>query len=174
MSQPPQPLTPVELFLLGRTLMKIGEEALPEPTLGTGTGTFRGGTRAVLVVLSDVYAHDDTTVGAIASRTGLPQSQVSGAVARLKESGSIETAPDPADGRRQLIRQAAAVSERVAEVRGAGIEEALTTALGASATQSANSTGSRDDVDDRLREVTEALAVLARHLTPESVSRLRP
>ncbi|MFE1952379.1 MarR family transcriptional regulator [Streptomyces sp. NPDC059524] len=182
MSQPPQPLTPVELFLLGRTLMKIGEEALPEPALGTGTGsrtgggTFRGGTRAVLVVLSDVYAHDDTTVGAIASRTGLPQSQVSGAVARLKESGSIETAPDPADGRRQLIRQAAAVSERVAEVRGAGIEEALATALGASGTASGDTTeGRRDaDADDRLREVTEALAVLARHLTPESVSRLRP
>ncbi|MBO1335311.1 MarR family transcriptional regulator [Streptomyces sp. VRA16 Mangrove soil] len=143
--------------------MKIGEEALPEPVLGAdkGSGQFRGGTRAVLVVLSDVYAHDSTSVGAIAARTGLPQSQVSGAVARLKEAGSIETAPDPADGRRQLIRQAAGVSDRVAEVRTAGIEEALATALGGAA-------------DDRLREVTDALAVLARHLTPESVSRLRP
>lgn len=204
MSKPPQPcppspepLTPVELFLLGRTLMKIGEEALPEPALttsagtstSTGTGSFRGGTRAVLVVLSDIYAHDDTTVGAIASRTGLPQSQVSGAVARLKESGSIETAPDPSDGRRQLIRQAATVSDRVAEVRGAGIERALAAALGMNGTSSTGTTSSAgdsgstdtspdtsDDAADRtpLREVTEALAVLARHLTPESVSRLRP
>ncbi|WP_372347105.1 MarR family winged helix-turn-helix transcriptional regulator [Streptomyces sp. KL116D] len=139
--------------------MKIGEEALPEPVVGSGP--FRGGTRAVLVVLSDVYAHENTSVGAIAARTGLPQSQVSGAVARLKETGSVETAPDPSDGRRQLIRQAAAVSERVAEVRGAGIEEALTAALGGADA-------------DRLREVTDALAVLARHLTPEAVSRLRP
>ncbi|MFE6893102.1 MarR family winged helix-turn-helix transcriptional regulator [Streptomyces sp. NPDC057694] len=152
-------LSPVELFLLGRTLMKIGEEALPEPALGSGP--FRGGTRAVLVVLSDVYAHDNTSVGAIAARTGLPQSQVSGAVAQLKETGSVETAPDPDDGRRQLIRQAAEVSGRVAEVRAAGIDEALATALGT-------------DDPKQLREVGDALAVLARHLTPESVSRLRP
>ncbi|MYW66489.1 MarR family transcriptional regulator [Streptomyces sp. SID8379] len=155
-------MTPVELFLLGRTLMKIGEESLPEPAPGSGpSGQFRGGTRAVLVVLSDVYAHDNTSVGAIAARTGLPQSQVSGAVARLKETGSVETAPDPADGRRQLIRQAAEASDRVAEVRTAGIDEALATALGGADA-------------GRLREVTDALAVLSRHLTPESVSRLRP
>ncbi|MEV5611288.1 helix-turn-helix domain-containing protein [Streptomyces sp. NPDC052225] len=161
--QPPSdsrpPLTPVELFLLGRTLMKIGEESLPEPAVGGGQ--FRGGTRAILVVLSDIHAHDNTSVGAIASRTGLPQSQVSGAVARLKETGSIRTAPDPADGRRQLIQQADEVSERVAEVRRSDITQALTTALGS-------------DDPAALREVTEALGVLARHLTPESVSRLRP
>ena len=168
MSRPSSPApTPVELFLLGRTLMKIGEEALPGPAVGSeagagpGSGQFRGGTRAVLVVLSDIYAHDSTSVGAIAARTGLPQSQVSGAVARLKQSGSVESAPDPADGRRQLIRQAPAVSQRVAEVRAAGIDSALAAALGS-------------DDPDRLREVTEALAVLARHLTPESISRLRP
>ncbi|NEB78532.1 MarR family transcriptional regulator [Streptomyces sp. SID14478] len=151
--------TPVELFLLGRTLMKIGEEALPEPV--AGSVQFRGGTRAVLVVLSDIHAHENTSVGAIAARTGLPQSQVSGAVARLKETGSLQTAPDPADGRRQLIRPADQVSERVAEVRRADITEALAAALGS-------------DEPGRMREVTEALAVLARHLTPESVSRLRP
>ncbi|MEW2415226.1 helix-turn-helix domain-containing protein [Streptomyces sp. NPDC046866] len=62
------------------------------------------------------------TVGETAQRTGLPQSQVSTAVARLREAGSVRTAPDPAD------RQAPEVSDRVAAVRAAGsskVEEAL-------------------------------------------------
>ncbi|MFJ1899064.1 MULTISPECIES: MarR family winged helix-turn-helix transcriptional regulator [unclassified Streptomyces] len=150
--------TPVQLFLLGRTLMKIGEEALP--ALPPGAGSHGVGTRAALVVLSDLLGHPDTSVSAIAVRTGLPQSQVSGAVARLKDAGSIVTAPDPADGRRQLIRTAPHTSERVSEVRASGIDAALATALGT-------------DDPERLREVGEALDVLARHLTPEAAGRLR-
>ncbi|MFJ3533691.1 MULTISPECIES: helix-turn-helix domain-containing protein [unclassified Streptomyces] len=151
--------TPVQLFLLGRTLMKIGEESLPE--LPQGADTHRVGTRAALVVLSDLLGHPDTSVSAIAVRTGLPQSQVSGAVARLKDAGSIVTAPDPADGRRQLIRRAPQASERVSQVRASRIDDALATALGT-------------DDPERLREVAEALDVLARHLTPEAAGRLRP
>ncbi|TVL87426.1 MarR family transcriptional regulator [Streptomyces sp. SAJ15] len=143
----------VELFLLGRTLMKIGEEALPEPP--GGSGRYAGSARLVLIVASDIAAHPDTAVGEIAARTGLPQSQVSSAIARLKEAGSVQTTPDPADRRRVLVRQAAEVSERVAQVRAAGIEEALTTALGS-------------DDPHRLREVSRALDVLARNLLPPS------
>ncbi|ROQ63418.1 DNA-binding MarR family transcriptional regulator [Streptomyces sp. 840.1] len=150
--------TPVQLFLLGRTLMKIGEEALPD--LPPGADTHRVGTRAALVVLSDLLGHPDTSVSAIAVRTGLPQSQVSGAVARLKDAGFIVTAPDPADGRRQLIRRAPQVSGRVSEVRASRIDDALATALGT-------------DDPGRLREVADALDVLARHLTPEAAGRLR-
>lgn len=153
-------MTPVQLFLLGRTLMKIGEEALPEPVSPAGPAQ-RGGTRAALVVLSDVLGHQDTSVSEIAARTGLPQSQVSGAVARLKETGSLVSAPDPADGRRQLIRTASEVSERVTEVRAARIDGALAAALGT-------------DDPETLRTVGEALDVLARHLTPEAAGRLRP
>ncbi|MFE1288124.1 MarR family winged helix-turn-helix transcriptional regulator [Streptomyces sp. NPDC058751] len=142
----------VELFLLGRTLMKIGEEALPEPP--GGADRHAGSARLVLVVASDIAAHPDTAVGEIAARTGLPQSQVSSAVARLKEAGSVRTAPDPADRRRVLVRQTADVSERVAQVRAAGIEDALTIALGS-------------DDPQRLREVSEALDVLARNLLPQ-------
>lgn len=151
-------MTPVQLFLLGRTLMKVGEEALPE--LPPSADSHRVGTRATLVVLSDLLGHPDTSVSAIAVRTGLPQSQVSGAVARLKDAGSVVTSPDPADGRRQLIRRAPEVSGRVAEVRASRIDDALVAAL-----------GTRDP--ERLREVTDALDVLARHLTPEAVGRLR-
>lgn len=143
----------VELFLLGRTLMKIGEEALPEPP--GGAGRYAGSARLVLIVASDIAAHPDTAVGEIAGRTGLPQSQVSSAIARLKEAGSVQTAPDPIDRRRVLVRQAAEVSERVAQVRAVGIEEALTSALGS-------------DEPQRLREVSEALDVLARNLLPAS------
>ncbi|MEV7415959.1 helix-turn-helix domain-containing protein [Streptomyces sp. NPDC089919] len=148
----------VQLFLLGRTLMKIGEEAMPAPEAGSTRG---GGTRAVLVALSDIVAHPDSAIGEIAERTGLPQSQVSTAVARLKEAGSVVTAPDPGDRRRQLVRPAAEPSERVAQVRSTTIEAALAAALGGAE-------------PDAVREVADALEVLARHLTPGHLANLRP
>ena len=49
---------PVELILLGRTLMKIGEQALPSAG---------GGERTVVIVMSDVYEHERTTVGEVAA-----------------------------------------------------------------------------------------------------------
>ncbi len=142
----------IELFLLGRALMKLGEEALPEPP--GGSGQYAGSTRSVVIVAGDIAAHPDTTVGETAQRTGLPQSQVSGAVARLREVGSVETAPDPADRRRTLVRRSPEVSARVATVRAVGaskVEEALARALG-------------EAEAERLPTVTEALEVLARHL----------
>lgn len=143
------------MFLLGRTLMKIGEEAMPEPRGGR-----TGGTRAVLIVLSDIVVHPDSAVGEIAARTGLPQSQVSTAVARLKETGSVVTAPDPDDRRRSLVRPATETSERVAEVRGTSIDAALEGALGG---------------DEHLAEVMGALETLARHLSPgTSTTRTKP
>ncbi len=128
--------------------MKVGEDALPPP-LG-GFPSQGGSSRVVLVVASDIADHHDTTVGEIAARTALPQSQVSAAVARLKEAGSVESVTDPGDGRRVLVRQAAEMSQRVKEIRSTGIEDALADALDS------------DDLD-ALSEVTQALSVLARH-----------
>ncbi|MBW0275633.1 MarR family transcriptional regulator [Nocardia sp. MH4] len=136
----------VELFLLGRTLMKIGEEALPTAGLG-------GGHRPVLVVTSDIVAHPDSTVGEIARRTGLPQSAVSTAVARLEEAGSITTATDPRDRRRTVIRPAERISARVAQIRASTIDAAVAAAL-PTADPAATA------------EVLQALDVLARHLRP--------
>ncbi|MFF3334078.1 MarR family winged helix-turn-helix transcriptional regulator [Streptomyces sp. NPDC002888] len=150
----------VELFLLGRTLMKIGEQAMPQPQ-----SRQRGSDRSVLVALGDIVAHPGTTVGEVAARTGLPQSQVSTAVARLEEAGSVDTAPDPADRRRRLIRPAARPSARVAEVRAATIDDALTAAL-------TDSDGA-EPTPDTLREIAAALDVLARHLTPAAAARAR-
>ena len=115
----------VELFLLGRALMKIGEEAMPAPPDGAKPGS----TRLILTVLSDIVGHPDSAIGEIARRTGHPQSQVSTAVARLKEAGTVETAPDPADHRRMLVRQARRTSARVAKVRRTTIDAALAAAL---------------------------------------------
>ncbi|MFJ6482455.1 MULTISPECIES: MarR family transcriptional regulator [unclassified Streptomyces] len=143
----------VEAFLLGRALMKIGEQAMPQPKSGPP-----GAVRSVVVVLGDVVSHPGTTVGQIAARTGLPQSQVSTAVARLEEAGSVDTEPDPADRRRRLIRPAAEPSARVAEVRATTIDDALTAALTAA-------DGTAPDPDTVL-EVTAALDLLARRLTP--------
>ncbi|MFE6828346.1 MarR family winged helix-turn-helix transcriptional regulator [Streptomyces sp. NPDC057690] len=150
----------VELFLLGRTLMKIGEQAMPQPD-----SPAQGSIRAVIVVLGDLVSHPGTTVGEIAARTGLPQSQVSTSVARLEQAGSVDTEPDPADRRRRLIRPSAKPSARVAEVRATSIDDALTTALSAP-------DGTTPD-PDTLREVTEALDLLAHRLTPSVAARAR-
>ena len=146
----------VELFLLGRTLMKIGEEAMPTE----GLGAYTTSVRTVLIVASDILEHPDSAIGEIAARTGLPQSQVSGAVSRLREAGSVVTAPDPRDRRRMLVRQAPEVSERVAEVRSTPIDGALAAALGT-------------DDPEEIAEVVAALETLARRLSPETLARMR-
>ncbi|WP_067125534.1 MarR family winged helix-turn-helix transcriptional regulator [Microtetraspora malaysiensis] len=146
----------VELFLLGRTLMKIGEEALPTE----GIGQHSTSVRTVLIVATDVRAHPGSAVGEIAVRTGLPQSAVSAAVARLRQAGAVVTEPDSRDRRRLLIRPAPDASPRVAEVRSAPIDAALVTALGT-------------DDPERVARVVALLDELARHLSPQALARLR-
>jgi len=146
----------IELFLLGRTLMKIGEVAIPTD----GVGAYATSHRSVLIVASDIRAYPGSSVGEIAARTGFPQSKVSACVARLREAGAIDTAADPGDRRRLLVRPAAQVSTRVAEVRAAPIDAALATAIGA-------------DDRQRIAEVVAALETLARHLTPQVLTRLQ-
>ncbi|MFE9404886.1 MarR family transcriptional regulator [Streptomyces sp. NPDC006530] len=150
----------VELFLLGRTLMKIGEQAMPQVKSGSP-----GSTRSVLIVLGDLVGHPGTTVSEIAARTGLPQSQVSTAVARLEEAGSVEAELDPADRRRRIIRPAAKPSVRVVDVRAAVIDDALTAAL-------AGPDGAAPNPSD-VREVAQALQLLAQRLTPSVAARAR-
>ncbi|MFE2477622.1 MarR family transcriptional regulator [Streptomyces sp. NPDC001194] len=147
----------VQLFLLGRTLMKIGEEAIPTGGVGKRTTS----TRSVLVVMLDVYAHPDTTVGEIAVRSGLPQSAVSACVARLRETGSVVTATDPRDRRRTLVRRNPGMSDRRAEVASSSVDGALSTALG---------TGDPAE----LAEVVALLEALAERLSPEVLARLTP
>jgi DNA-binding MarR family transcriptional regulator len=146
----------VELILLGRTLMKIGEQALPAPA----TGRHSGGERTVVIVMSDVYENPGTTVSEVARRTGLPQSAVSGAVARLREVGSVLAEPDPADRRRQLLRRDPELTPRRRKVAAAGIADAVAAAL-----------GEHQPAD--LAQVLAALETLGHWLSPETIVRLR-
>ncbi|WP_228011107.1 MarR family winged helix-turn-helix transcriptional regulator [Nonomuraea phyllanthi] len=142
----------VELFLLGRALMKIGEEAMP----AEGIGEHSTSVRTVLIVVSDLRAHPGTTVGEIAARTGLPQSAVSAAIARLRTAGAVIAETDPADRRRTIIREAPEVSERVTRVRDTPIDAALAAALGT-------------DDPGRVSETVAALEELAERLIPDII-----
>jgi DNA-binding MarR family transcriptional regulator len=146
----------VELILLGRTLTKLGEEMLR----ASGSGAAAGGERVVVIVMSDVYENPGTTVGEVARRTGLPQSAVSAAVARLREAGSVRGEPDPADRRRQLLRRDPTVTPRRRAVAALDVERTIVAALGTHEPSDA-------------AEVLAALEVLAGRLTPETIGRLR-
>lgn len=91
----------VEVYLVGRKLMKIAERAMP-----SGDGAISSSVRSVLV---DIAENPDSSISDITARTGFPQSHVSAAVARLRRSGAVQTRTDPKDARRTL----ASVTERV-------------------------------------------------------------
>ncbi|MFC4536876.1 MarR family transcriptional regulator [Sphaerisporangium dianthi] len=146
----------VDLFLLGRTLMKIGEDALPTEGLGEQPGSVR----TVLIVVSDVRAHPGGAISEIVTRTGLPQSAVSAAVARLREAGAVVTEPDVRDRRRLRVLPAPEISGRVEQVRSASIDAALGKALGTADPH-------------RVAEIASLLEELARHLSPQTLTRLR-
>jgi DNA-binding MarR family transcriptional regulator len=143
----------MDLALLGRTLMKLGEAAIPTE----GLGVFGTSEQSVVIVAADIKVHPGTPVKDIAARTGFPQSKVSACVGRLREAGAVESETDPADRRRTLIRPAEAVSDRVAEVRAADIDPVLTEAL---------------EDPERLAEVKGALRLLAEHLDPSVLTRI--
>ncbi|MEV4536982.1 helix-turn-helix domain-containing protein [Asanoa sp. NPDC049518] len=151
-------MTPVEIILLGRTLMKIGEQALPAPEDGSPPG----GERTVVIVMTDIYENPGTTVGEVARRTGLPQSAVSGSVARLRSVGSVISEPDPKDRRRQLLARNPELTPRRRTVATATVDEAVAAALG----------DEHSPAD--LAAVLAALETLGDRLTPQTLTRLRP
>src|SRR6266542_4942792 len=87
----------LELFLLGRKLMKLGEQAIPT------TAGFHQLPTSVHSILIDVFEHPNSSIGEITARTGFPQSQVSASVAKLREGGALVTEADPGDRRRTLV-----------------------------------------------------------------------
>jgi DNA-binding MarR family transcriptional regulator len=120
----------LELFLLGRRLMKLGEEAIP-------SSGFRDLPTSVRSVLVDVFSHPGSSVSEIASRTGFPQSHVSMSVAKLRELGALETEIDPADRRRTLVSPTEGALER-STVRGSEpVDATLRAAMGVQATDAA-------------------------------------
>ncbi|HKS43624.1 MAG TPA: helix-turn-helix domain-containing protein [Amycolatopsis sp.] len=94
-----------ELHRLGRRLIELSRGA-------TGQAGDPPMTPGELAVLEDVLKHPGTSLTEIRARTGFVQSHVSTSVARLRERGSVETAPDPDDGRRVRVH----VPERILRV----------------------------------------------------------
>jgi len=80
----------LELFNLGRRLMKIGEEAVHE----AGFHPLPTSVRSIMV---DAFEHPDSSVSEITTRTGFPQSHASASIARLRDAGVLVTAIDSTD-----------------------------------------------------------------------------
>jgi DNA-binding MarR family transcriptional regulator len=140
-------VNPMSLYLLGRKLMQIAESALPG---GKTTSSGR-------VVFVDVAYHPDSSITEITDRTGFPQSLVSTAVARLREVGLLESAPDPLDRRRTLVRTTPALKEVQGRFGTVSIDDILAGELAA---------------EDRggLTDVIAALDLLTRLLVPEALA----
>jgi len=105
----------LDLYLLGRSLMKLGEEAMRgdnAPAVPTG----------IRLILIDLVEHPGSSIGEITARTGLPQSHVSQSVARLRARGAVATASDPHDGRKTLVRLSADLPARAARLGSAPVE----------------------------------------------------
>jgi DNA-binding MarR family transcriptional regulator len=118
----------VTLFRLGRALMRIGENSLPEPP--GGLDAYPGSTRAVLLVTADLAENSPSSISRVVTRTGLAQSQVSTAVARLHRAGAVTIEADATDRRRVMVSAAPAASERMDEVRSGSVTTALEQELG--------------------------------------------
>ncbi|MCK9902661.1 MarR family transcriptional regulator [Frankia sp. Cpl3] len=134
-----------ELFQLGRQLMRLGEQSMPE----IGFRQMSAPTRAIVF---DVFENPDTSISDIAARVRFPQSQVSVCVARLREAGAVETVTDPRDRRRTLVRLTAATLERADARPPAEIDTAVATAIDST---------DPDDVE-RVKDALRALADLLR------------
>ena len=139
----------LQLFLLGRKLMKLGEEALPP----SGFQQMPASVRSVLV---DVYEHPGSSVSEIMARTGFPQSHVSASVARLRDKGGVITAPDPADRRRTLVSPNPEVLRSgLPSLPWVPVDDVLAEAIGS-------------DDPGQVAEAVAALELLARLLTPRA------
>jgi DNA-binding MarR family transcriptional regulator len=139
----------LELFLLGRKLAKMGIEAIPSSALNE----FPPSAQAVLI---DVLECPNSSIGEIAKRTELPQSQVSAATTMLEEKCLLETVSDPNDGRRTLVRGAPGVGRKIRRKVDVSIDQTVADAL-------ANSS------PDDLAHVLEALEMLSAQLTPRTL-----
>jgi DNA-binding MarR family transcriptional regulator len=113
----------IELYVLGRRLMKLGTEAMPR-------AGFSQLPTSVQTILLDISEHPGSSISQIVKRTAYPQSLVSGAVARLREAGALRTEADPADRRRTLVRLAADIPARMSKAPAEPVEPLLAARLG--------------------------------------------
>jgi DNA-binding MarR family transcriptional regulator len=139
----------LELFLLGRKLAKLGMEAIPKSALDE----FPPSAQAVLV---DVLECPNSSIGEIAKRTELPQSQVSAATMLLEERCLLETVSDPDDRRRTLVRAVPGVGRKIRKKVDVPIDQTIANVL-------------LSDRPEDLDRVLEALELLSTQLTPRAL-----
>src|SRR5688572_5769914 len=84
-------------------------------------------TRAVLF---DVFENPGSSISDITARVRFPQSQVSTCVARLRDANVVETAADPRDRRRTVVRPTAEALRGLDRRPPAEIDAALADAVG--------------------------------------------
>jgi DNA-binding MarR family transcriptional regulator len=140
----------LELYLMGRRLMKLGVDAIP-------SSGFRELPASVRSVLVDALTHTGSSISEITGRTGFPQSHVSASVARLRELGALVTEVDPADRRRTLVQAGPGVMERASQRTSVPVDATIAAALGPHS-------------EGDLAEVLAALDLLARRLAPGVLS----
>jgi DNA-binding MarR family transcriptional regulator len=134
-----------DLFLLGRRLMKLGEEGLP----GQGVNN------SVRFVLLDIVANPGSSISEITARTGSLQSQVSTSVTKLREVGMVRTEIDPRDRRRTLAWVVPEAVKRAHSRITATADAAIAEAMGnPPAAEVAEVIGALEMVADRLDLVT--------------------
>jgi DNA-binding MarR family transcriptional regulator len=138
----------LDLIMLGRRLTKIGEQAMR----GSDALTMPTGAR---LVISDVFAHPDSSIREITARTGLQQSHVSVAVAELRKQEILETEIDPADRRRTVVRVSGAHPRRVVAAGAVSVDRALAAEL-------------HEHDRHALGAIVDQLDELARRLQPEN------
>ena len=136
----------LELFLLGRKLTKMGFETIPS----SAVHAFPPSATAVLI---DVLECPNSSIGEIAKRTELPQSQVSAAATMLEDHGLLKTVSDPDDRRRTLVRGAPGVARKIQSKVDVPIDKTIAKALAS-------------DSPDDLAQVLAALEMLSLRLSP--------
>jgi DNA-binding MarR family transcriptional regulator len=166
-----------ELFQLGRTLMRIGQNVSPKSGLvkvqvkdssdrqglvvSDATDDSEDGgfvidlPASARLIVYDVFEHPESSIGQITARTGFPQSHVSASVARLRDEGILVVTADPKDRRRTLVR--VAFQQRVEQFTSGTVDDAVSAAL---------------DTDDpgEVKEVVAMLEALAQRLLPHTSS----
>jgi DNA-binding MarR family transcriptional regulator len=137
-------MNPMSLYLLGRRLMQIAEESLPQGKMA----------KSGRLVYVDVAYHPNSSITEITDRTAFPQSLVSSAVARLRGMGLLESEPDPLDRRRTLVRTTDTRRAIEGRLAATSIDDSIANELS-------------DDDRVELIVVMAAIELLSRVLTPE-------
>jgi DNA-binding MarR family transcriptional regulator len=134
----------LDLYLLGRKLMKLGMDAIPS----SGFHELPASARAVI---ADVFEHPGTTISEIVERTELPQSQVSASVLKLSNLKAFTTSIDPVDRRKTIVSPSPGIKQKAQKRADVSIEPTFKKIL--------------HDRDD-FANVVNALEMLAAKLNP--------